>query len=340
MNAVSPIPIPPASLRPPTLRPKRQGSSSSAVSTSGSNYGTPRDVSGSFRGMQDTESLAGSSHNGSVASVPPTGRRPSDSGRGTPNSSGPTSLSTSQHSSGRTPIRQGSGDVPVMPRPMRQGSSDSGHHTASLSGSFGNVASQLSTDGSGSCQRRPSAGRSVSGNDVMAVPTIQERPPSIPPPAKSLARVSNNRSTSATVAAPVINQRSQLAPLITTTQPSPSASPLLGASPPKASPLSAANRGRRGTFIPPPVETTYSRDKLLAGRSGLLPGSMGLTIDDHNDDPDGEDPTMANVEEMLEGFDWTGLGRGETSDGGAKKGAADAIEGRLLDELAALEAVS
>lgn len=138
----------------------------------------------------------------------------------------------------------------------------------------------------------------------------------------------------------MINQRSQLAPLITTTQPSPSASPLLGASPPKASPLSAAGKGRRGTFIPPPVETTYSRDKLLTGRSGLLPGSVGLTIDDNADDPDGEDATMANVEEMLEGFDWTGAARGERGEGGARKGAADAIEGRLLDELAALEAVS
>jgi hypothetical protein len=52
---------------------------------------------------------------------------------------------------------------------------------------------------------------------------------------------------------------------------------------------------------------------------------------------------MASVEEMLEGFDWTatasisGLVGGE---GGRKKGSADAIESRLLDELAALDSVS
>jgi hypothetical protein len=49
-----------------------------------------------------------------------------------------------------------------------------------------------------------------------------------------------------------------------------------------------------------------------------------------------EDALLANVEEMLEGFDWTaGVGTGES-----KKAGADAIESRLLDELAALDSVS
>lgn len=78
---------------------------------------------------------------------------------------------------------------------------------------------------------------------------------------------------------------------------------------------------------------------LLTSKSGILPGA-GLVLDDT--DPDA---IMTNVEEMLEGFDWTasagaaggvGLGLGD----GIKKKGADAIESRLLDELAALDSVS
>jgi hypothetical protein len=71
-----------------------------------------------------------------------------------------------------------------------------------------------------------------------------------------------------------------------------------------------------------------------------LPGAPGLTVDEGET---AEDAVMASVEEMLEGFDWTatasvsGLVGGE---GGRKKGSADAIESRLLDELAALDSVS
>lgn len=59
-----------------------------------------------------------------------------------------------------------------------------------------------------------------------------------------------------------------------------------------------------------------------------------MTVDDGEAK---EDAVMASVEEMLEGFDWTGpVINGE---GGVKKRGADAIEGRLLDELAALDSV-
>lgn len=47
--------------------------------------------------------------------------------------------------------------------------------------------------------------------------------------------------------------------------------------------------------------------------------------------------TMANVEEMLEGYEWTALGAGLGAVGG--RGAADQIEARLLKELTALDAV-
>jgi len=47
--------------------------------------------------------------------------------------------------------------------------------------------------------------------------------------------------------------------------------------------------------------------------------------------------TMANVEEMLEGYEWTAVGAGLGAVGG--RGAADQIEARLLKELTALDAV-
>lgn len=53
-----------------------------------------------------------------------------------------------------------------------------------------------------------------------------------------------------------------------------------------------------------------------------------------SDEKGSEEAILANVEEMIEGFDWTAGGEGR------KKGTADAIEGRLLDELAALDSVS
>ncbi|WVQ76259.1 hypothetical protein IAR50_005924 [Cryptococcus sp. DSM 104548] len=105
------------------------------------------------------------------------------------------------------------------------------------------------------------------------------------------------------------------------------------------SPISAtsATRSRRASFHPPPLDTTISREVLLKGRTGLLPGAASMTIDDTDG---GDDAVLKNVEEMLEGFDW-GFGGGAL--GGSlerRKKGADAIEGRLLDELLALESAN
>ena len=124
-----------------------------------------------------------------------------------------------------------------------------------------------------------------------------------------------------------IQPPSQLAPMITTTLPSPSL-------PHDAQLVSPAeNRPqRRKSFHPAPVSTSFSREVLLTSRTGILPGAAGLTIE--TDRETAEDALLGNVEEMLEGFDWTaGVGSG------VKKGSADAIESRLLDELAALDSV-
>jgi hypothetical protein len=56
------------------------------------------------------------------------------------------------------------------------------------------------------------------------------------------------------------------------------------------------------------------------------------------EDTEGPDAIMNNVEDMLESFDWT-VTNGNVENG-RKKGSADAIESRLLDELSALDSVS
>jgi len=121
---------------------------------------------------------------------------------------------------------------------------------------------------------------------------------------------------------------SQLAPIITTTLPSPS----LPAEETLTTPTDRRPQ-RRKSFHPVPVNTAFSREVLLTSRTGILPGAAGLTVD--ADKASAEEALLSNVEEMLEGFDWTtGVGSA------AKKGSADAIESRLLDELAALDSVS
>lgn len=123
----------------------------------------------------------------------------------------------------------------------------------------------------------------------------------------------------------------QLAPVITTTLPSPS----IPQSSQGLSPVDQDRRPqRRKSFHPAPVNTAFSREVLLTSRTNILPGAAGLTLE--GDKMATEDALLANVEEMLEGFDWTaGVGTGES-----KKAGADAIESRLLDELAALDSVS
>ncbi len=126
----------------------------------------------------------------------------------------------------------------------------------------------------------------------------------------------------------VSQQRQFLAPIITTTQPSPANSPN-----PDEGHLDGDRRVivRRASFHPPPQNGPYSREVLLRGNSFPQAGQL-LEADTGDDEL--EDATMANVEEMLEGFDF-GM-----ESGTHHQGTAEAIEARLLDELNALEAVS
>lgn len=108
-------------------------------------------------------------------------------------------------------------------------------------------------------------------------------------------------------------------------------------------------RARRPSFVPPPTTTPYSRDLLLGG--GSFSQAEALLGDD-NTDQDGtdlEDATMANVEEILDGFDWgaDSYHHGQSrSQAGFKGGMTsqlaetETIESRLMDESNALEAAN
>lgn len=97
---------------------------------------------------------------------------------------------------------------------------------------------------------------------------------------------------------------------------------------------------RRASFHPTAQPTAgYSRDVLLRS-SFAVGGTTGALLEDPSSvDKELEDETLANVEELLEGFDWgtIELARGEEFRSGS---TTEVFEARLLDELNALEAVS
>ncbi|WWC85953.1 uncharacterized protein L201_000823 [Kwoniella dendrophila CBS 6074] len=139
-------------------------------------------------------------------------------------------------------------------------------------------------------------------------------------------------------------QQQMLTPTITTTEASPLIPSEATFSSPPSDNIPIPNNGvekkltRRASFHPPPLDTTISREVLLKSKTGILPGAIGLSDGQQNDQD-----IMNNVEEMLEGFDWTaGLKNGGMNGmlGERRKGGADAIEGRLLDELAALDSAN
>jgi uncharacterized glyoxalase superfamily metalloenzyme YdcJ len=76
---------------------------------------------------------------------------------------------------------------------------------------------------------------------------------------------------------------------------------------------------------------------LLRAGAGSFAQAEALLEQDDADGEEMEDATMANVEEILEGFDW---GNHAVESSGSYRAGAEAIEARLLDELNALEAVS
>jgi hypothetical protein len=83
----------------------------------------------------------------------------------------------------------------------------------------------------------------------------------------------------------------------------------------------------------------YSRDILLRG--SIAPsGTAAVLLEDPTAvDKELEDETLANVEELLEGFDWGSIELAR-ADEQRSTSTTEVFESRLFDELNALEAVS
>ncbi|KAN0060684.1 hypothetical protein ACQY0O_007342 [Thecaphora frezii] len=89
-------------------------------------------------------------------------------------------------------------------------------------------------------------------------------------------------------------------------------------------------KAKRATLGRPKVARLDSGDQVSSQANGT-------PVEEGED----EDSTLQAVEEMLEGFEWRGIGARQFADGSlAQKGTADVIEARLLDELAALESAN
>jgi len=194
-------------------------------------------------------------------------------------------------------------------------------------------SSQSATRGSSGMQRGYS-------NDKLETSSSRQTPPvdiTIPAPKGRYGEVFEEEDSARTPRPPHLVPQTPLAPpKITTTLPSPAQAhdPRLG-SPIDANGMPKTRPQRRASFHPPPLTTAFSREVLLTSKTGALPGAAGMTVED---DTEGPDAIMNSVEDMLESFDWTVSNGG--IDNGRKKGSADAIESRLLDELSALDSVS
>lgn len=163
--------------------------------------------------------------------------------------------------------------------------------------------------------------------EEVLIPPVSVQPPDEPevliPPVVNEPPSETGRRTPATRSEPLPHD-SSLGP------------PGSSLAPPQAreQPVSSDNPQRRVSFHPPPLTTAYSRDVLLTSRTGYLGAEIMLADDD---DDEAGDAIMANVEEMIEGFDWTAA---TAATGEARSKGTDAIEGRLLDELSALESAN
>jgi hypothetical protein len=316
-------------LAPPQLpRTVRSGSSTSMTSGGSSSYTNTNAVNYRPRPSLD-DTRAGSSNYG---------RSPL---------SGGSELSRSVSPGGpKSPVGSGSLGGLGLGMPPRRGSGSGSASGSGIDGAPGPVdmvrrasagPNLVEPPGSRSMNRRPSGetgthvenGQNTQSHSRSRTPTQNANntdPPNVEAsqPVSSLAPPAlNGDSRKAPPSA--IHPPHPSAPTITTTLPS----PLIPQEVSVTSPTTHRIQ-RRASFHPPPMNTAFSREVLLTSKAGLLPGGGMVVADDKDDD----EAILANVEEMLEGFEWT------TGGDGKKKGSTDAIENRLLDELAALDSVS
>ena len=342
---------------PPKLKDHRSGSSSSMASATGSHYASERSQSQSHQAIPSLgrPSIDGDRYGRSPLAessaplpMPNNNRRPS----GDAMARRPSKDHTRRPSDGRTPSPYVNGTPPnVAGLGMGMPSSRSQPDRLSVGEHFGN--------GNGSGQRRPSIQTSNSArrpstdqvsqasamqrggsNDRQGSSSSRSAPDvTIPAPKGKYSEVFEEDDNAKDPRPSNVVPSTPLAPpKIMTTLPSPATAtdPRLG------SPMDPNGNGvtrkitqRRASFHPPPLNTAFSREVLLTSKTGALPGAAGMTVDD---DQEGPDAIMNSVEDMLESFDWTVTNGG--IDNGRKKGSADAIESRLLDELSALDSVS
>jgi len=342
---------------PPKLKDHRSGSSSSMASAAGSHYASERSQSQSHQAQPSLgrPSIDGDRYGRSPLAdpsvplpIPNNTRRPS----GDAMTRRPSEDHTRRPSDGRTPSTYGNGTPPnVAGLGMGLPSSRSQPDRLSVGEHFGN--------GNGNGQRRPSietsnGGRQQSTDQVPQASAMQrggsnDRQGSsssrsapditIPAPKGKCGEVFEEDDSARNPRPSNVVPSTPLAPpKIMTTLPSPATStePRLG-SPmdPNGNGVTRKTTQRRASFHPPPLNTAFSREVLLTSKTGALPGAAGMTVED---DQEGPDAIMNSVEDMLESFDWTVTNGG--IDNGRKKGSADAIESRLLDELSALDSVS
>ena len=85
----------------------------------------------------------------------------------------------------------------------------------------------------------------------------------------------------------------------------------------------------------PPSSAANANAETIGGADGVEGEGEGGDETVWEEEGDTAAATLSNIEEMLEGYEWIGDGLASRS----RKGPADAIESRLLDELVLLERV-
>lgn len=231
--------------------------------------------------------------------------------------------------------------VPAIPPvPVRQGSQDSTRHRVSEASAAGQTQAEYGHPPRTSEDRTRPEPTPI---DSPARPSRPIRPPAIqqtPPTTVGIPGVSNGSQSQVhagqeELTPKPVQNRQFLAPIITTTQPSPNSSPNPASNAKEVKAGGHNDRrdmARRATFVAPAQTVPYSREVLLHGAGGSFSQTEQL-LDAEAGAEELEDATLANVEEMLEGFDF-GM-----DSGNSQQGTAEAIEARLLNELNALEAV-
>lgn len=340
---------------PPKLKDHRSGSSSSmASSAAGSQYKSERSHSHSHQAqpslgrpsLDGDRTGYGRSPLADPASIPMpnNNRRPS----GDAMARRPSEDHSRRPSDGRTPSPYGTSPNVAglgMGIPVSRSQPDRlsvGEHAGNGSGQrrpSADISNGLPPRKLSSTDQIPQAsGMARAGsNDRQGSSSSRSAPDvTIPAPKGRYGEVFEEDEQSRTPRPPNLVPSTPLAPpTIMTTLPSPATAndPRLGS--PMENGVTRKTTQRRASFHPPPLNTAFSREVLLTSRTGALPGAAGMTVED---DQEGPDAIMNSVEDMLESFDWT-VTNGAI-DNGRKKGSADAIESRLLDELSALDSVS